>query len=82
MKLKAQKNKFDLKNTSPIAKIQNELVVNNSSVNESGGGGEKGVGEKGKVRRGHLTGDQFDSRDKSVELDRGGISLKRATEEC
>ena len=38
--------------------------------------------ERGKVGRGHLKGDQFDSRDKSVELDKGGISLKRATEKC
>ena len=79
VKPKSQKNSFNLKNDSPIAKIQDELVEN-SSVSESAGGGEKG--ERGEVRRGHLKGDQFDSRDKLETLDRGGISLKRATEKC
>ena len=45
MKPKAQKNTFSLKNTSPIANIQDDLVEN-SSVSESGGGGEKGEREE------------------------------------
>ena len=46
VKPKAQKNTFSLKNTSPIANIQDDLVEN-SSVSESGGGGEKGEREEG-----------------------------------
>ena len=68
-----------MKNDSPIANIQVELVEN-SSASESAGGGEKV--ERGEVRRGYLKGDEFDSRDKLETLDRGGISLKRATEKC